>query len=153
MFLCFSVWSSLFLLFLIKRWYSFDRFQPFLRPKRIAGVWTGRQLQQTGLVPWLKEGLGVSAYACWTFSYWGLLLLVVGDRCMCVRRTCDCFWLLQLVPFSPSFTLHIQAYHFPSLNLCFYCLSLSLFLTFRSLSSSTALVLRFFFFRWILGIQ
>jgi len=65
--------------------------------------------------------------------------------CVCIRRTCDCIWLLQLVPFSPSLTLYIQAYHLPSLNLCFYCLSLSLFLTFRSLSSSTALVLRFFF--------
>jgi hypothetical protein len=64
---------------------------------------------------------------------------------VCVRRTCNCFWLLQLVPFSPCLTLHIQACHFPSLNLCFYCLLLSLFLTFRSLSSYTALVLSFFF--------
>lgn len=84
MFLCFFVWNSLFLLFLIKRWCSFDRFQPLLRPKRIAGLWTGRQLQETGLVPWLKEGLHVSAYACWTFSYCGLLMLVVGDRGVCV---------------------------------------------------------------------
>jgi hypothetical protein len=53
---------------------------------------------------------------------------------VCVRRTYDCFWLLQLVPFSPCLTLQVQAYHFPSLNVCFCCLSLSLFLTFRSLS-------------------
>ena len=71
--------------------------------------------------------------------------------CVCVCRTCDCFWLLQLVPFSPCLTLHIQACHYPSLNLCFYCLSLSLFLTFRSLSSYTALVFLSFFFSLNIG--
>jgi hypothetical protein len=48
-----------------------------------------------------------------------------------------------IVPFSPSLTLLVQAYHFTSWSLSFYCFSLSLFLTFHSLSSSIVLVLFF----------
>jgi hypothetical protein len=54
------------------------------------------------------------------------------------------FFVPVIVPFTSFLTLLLQAYHVTSLNICFYCFSLSLFLTFRGLSSSTALILRFF---------
>jgi hypothetical protein len=61
---------------------------------------------------------------------------------VCVCRTYGCFWLLQLVPFSPCLTLQVQAYH--SFFKHLFLLSFAVFVSFRSLSSSTALVLRFF---------
>jgi hypothetical protein len=153
-FLCFSVWSSLFLLFLIKRWYSFDMFQPFLRPKPIAGLWRlsyncereGSYCRRVWCRDW-RKALALALMRagrfrtedCWCW-YWG-----TGGVCVFVVHVIvSGFYSVFLShPVIHSIYRPITFLLWTFVFIVFRCLSL--FLTFSSLSSSTSLVLRFFF--------